>query len=152
MEKDWIEEISVKPGDHIIAILTEDDDLDLLPLYIADGLSKENVCSVIALANVADRVRAQLEDAGIDVDREEMERHFVVHDPRKLGEESGRFTVEMFVKRLQDFIQESKKSGISHIRNMSQMSWVTEITSEGDGVHLCARLDDVFKDQPISGF
>ena len=152
MEKDWIEELSVKPGDHIIAILTEEDDLDLLPPYVADGLSKENVCSVIALPNVADQVRARLEDAGIDVDREEIGRHIVVHDPRKLGEESGRFTVEVFVKRLQDFIQESKKSGISHIRNMSQMSWVTEITGEADGIHLCARLNDVFKDEPISGF
>lgn len=54
----------------------------------------------------------------------------------------------MFVKRLHDFIQESKKSGTSHIRNISQMSWVTEITSEADGVHLCARFNDVFKDHP----
>ncbi len=152
MKTNWAEELRIKPGDHIIAIITTEDDLALLPPYIVDGWHKGDLCSVVALPSVADRLRGRLRDAGIDVQQREQDNRLYIHDPRALGDRDGHFSVEAFVTRLQDFIEASEKSGVSHIRNMASMSWVKDIATELDGIHLCARLNDVFKDKPISGF
>ena len=122
MEKDWIEELEVRPGDHIIAIITTEDDLALLPPYIVDGWHRGDLCSVVALPKVADRLRGRLRDAGIDVRQREQDNRLCIHDPTALGDQNGHFSVHAFIARLQEFMEVSKKSGVSHIRNMASMS------------------------------
>ncbi len=84
MRDSWIKELGVGPGDHIIAILTDEDDLELLSPYIADGLRNDGLCSVIALPDMHDALRGELREAKIDVRKEEGAKHFVFHDSRSL--------------------------------------------------------------------
>lgn len=149
---EWINELSVQPGDHVLAVITDEEDISLLPPYAADGLAKGDACSVMARGHDTPRVREYLESAGVDVHKHESEQRLSFADPVQLGlDEDGTFDARRLVDKLIDLVAMLKKNGVRHLRSMGSMSWLPEAATPQDGIYLCAKINEIFHDGPISG-
>lgn len=135
-----------------MAVITDEEDISLLPPYAADGLQHGDVCNVMATGAEKPRVRAYLESAGLDVDKHECDQRLTFADPVALGlDDDGKFDARRLIDRLTGFVAELKKQGVGHLRSMGSMSWLPGTAAPEDGVYLCAKINEVFKDNPISG-
>ena len=148
----WIDELGVQPGDHVLAVITDEEDISLLPPYAADGLEKGDICNVMARKREQGRMRSFLSSSGLDVDHHESAHRLSFADPVELGlNEDGDFDARRLIDNLTGFVEGLKKNGVRHLRSMGSMSWLPGTAAPEDGVYLCAKINEVFKDNPISG-
>lgn len=152
MTPDWIRVLNVQPGDHVLAIITDEEDISLLPPYAQDGLEKNHLCSVMATEGDTPRVRKFIGDAGVDVEKYEEAEQLSFADPTTMGRrEDGSFDTEFFLQNLEGFVNSLADQGVEHLRSMGSMSWLPEAASAEDGIYMCARINEIFKGKPISG-
>lgn len=148
----WIEKLNIQPGDHIIAIVTHDEDLSILPRYALDGLARGDLCNVFEARHELPALRRYMCDHGVAVDEGERSGQLVFGDPREIGcNEAGEFKPQLLLGNLERFAGSLAEQGVRHLRSMGTTSWLTGIVSANDGVYLCARFNEIFKDTPISG-
>ncbi|MFT7624872.1 MAG: hypothetical protein ACI9WU_004063 [Myxococcota bacterium] len=150
---DWVDDLDVQPGDHIIAIITDEDDVKLLARYITAGLQKGEHCSVLASPHKVEPLKAGVCEHGIDADQAIADESMLFVDPRALGTgDDGEFDMDRFIDGVSAFIDQCEERGIKHVRNCGAMSWLNDVASPDDALYLEARLADVFEGRPMSGF
>lgn len=148
----WIDKLNVQPGDHIIAIATREEDISLIPPYASDGMAKGDICNVFAADHEIDELRQYMRRHGVSVDEGEQSGQLVFGDPREMGyNEAGEFDPQILLKNLEQFARSLSDQNVRHLRSMGNTSWLTGLVSGNDGIYMCARFNEIFKDTPISG-
>lgn len=147
----WVEKFDVKPGDHVIAVITNEDDAALVGAYVSHGVEKGNVCSIVASASKVDALKEGIRSVGADVDQAVKDEKLMFFDPGPMGEKDGKFDVDTFCQKVADFADNAGSQGIKHIQNTGVMSWLTDLSGTDDILYLEARLNEVFENRPISG-
>ena len=148
----WVAKLNVQPGDHILAIVTDEDYISLLPPYASDGMNKGDTCNVFARDHELETVRQYMRQEGVAVDEAERCGRLTFGDPQALGRnEAGEFDTQLLLDNLEQFAKSLKDRDIQHLRCMGSMSWLPGPHSAEDGIYLCARLNQIFRDRPVSG-
>ena len=148
----WVEKLNVQPGDHILAIVTNEEERALLPPYASDGFAKGNLCNVFGKRKEMDALRQYLRDFGIPVDERERSGRLTFGDTREMGRNAaGQFDRQLLERNLEHFAASLRDQNIHHLRCMGSMSWLIGTTCANDGIYLCARMNEIFKGRPVSG-
>ena len=149
----WVEELDVKPGDHIIAIVTSEEEATVIGPYVAHGLKHGNTCCIVASQTKVNLLKDGVSRAGVDVDRALQNESFLFVDPEQIAVREQRFDADLFIEQVIAFADAAAAKGVQHVQNCGAMSFLTELNVDPDEVlYLEARLNEVFKDRPISGF
>lgn len=147
-----LKKLNVQPGDHILAIVTDEDDLSLLPPYASDGIARGDTCSVFSTSEEMDAVRQCLRHNGIAVDQLAKTGQLLFSDPREIGRNAtGEFDAHVLLEKLELLTCSLVQQKIHHLRSMGSMSWLPGTASANDGIYICARINEIFRAKPISG-
>ena len=151
MPQTWIDELAVKPGDHILALVTDAADVALMPEYAKAGLESGDVCSVVADPAHTERLRSQLGEQGVEASELEQQQKLMFIDPLEMGSDDDGFDVDVMLARMEEFLDGAAAQGITHIRNIGSMTWLSDVATDEDGVYLCARINQLLHQRPMSG-
>lgn len=148
----WIEKLNIKPGDHVLAIVTDGDDISLLPPYASDAMAKGHHCSIFVANEKLDALRRYMRNHGVAVDEGERSGQVMFGDPREIGQnEAGEFDTRVLVQNMARFAETLDDRNIQHLRCIGSLSWLKGTATPNDGIYLCARLNEIFKGKPVSG-
>ena len=148
----WIEKLNIQPGDHIIAIVTDEEDYSLLPRYASEGIAKGDLCNVFGASHELPALRRYMRDHGVAVEESERSGQLTFGDPCEMGRnEAGEFNPQLLLQNLEQFASSLTDRGVRHLRSIGSTSWLTGMVGAKDGIYLCARFNEIFKDTPISG-
>ncbi len=148
----WINDLDIHPGDHTIAIVTNESQLSLLPGYNKYGLELGRTCSIVTTSEDRDDVRKELLGGGISVDEAEEAQKLMFIDPMEVGGTEDGWKMDTFFERLEAFVEDAASKGETHIQNSGSAHWLLDVGSPMDAIRFEARLNLVFERRPISGF
>ena len=145
----WLEQLDISPGDHVIAIVTDDCDLDLLPAYYGPALDESQPCIAVATPGIA----TELQDCFVGEQTAQSADTLSVLDPSQLGDEGGKFSVEKFLEEVGACIQEKVDAGAKFIRHAGVMRWLDEVeATDEDRIYLEAKVNQAIEGTCVSGF
>ena len=147
---EWLDELAITAGDHVIAIVSEDKDVDLLASYYSPAFEAGNPC--VAVASPA--AETELDHSLREADLEDRKNLLTVHNPSDLGcKEDGSFDVERFLAKGGDDIGRLIEAGAERIRHGGIMRWLDDVgVSDEDRIYLEARINQVIEGSCLSGF
>ncbi len=145
------DDLRVSPGDHIIAVLTEESDIEVAAQYISEGVSRADSCSVIALPEDHPALSHRIETLGVDLQARLDAGKFTLLDPEPIALENGRFNPERFLESVEETSRTLKSANQKHALNCGLMRWLSENASVEDILYFEARFNQVVEDSPISG-
>ncbi|MEM7235302.1 MAG: MEDS domain-containing protein [Planctomycetota bacterium] len=142
----WLDELEIEDGDHIIAIVTEGRDVDLLGPYYRPACDAGHPCVAVATPTIASELGERLGEAGLGEDAVEF------HNPLETGiGDDGRFDVERFLSRAGDLLAAHFDLGAKAIRHAGVMRWLNEArVDERDQIYLEARINEIVEGSPTS--
>lgn len=146
----WLDDLAIAAGDHVIAIVSEDRDVDLLTSYYSPALEAGDPCVAVASPETATEIAESLREAEL-VGKTDL---LTVHNPGQLGtREDGNFDVEQFLARGGEDIGRLIENGATRIRHGGIMRWLDDVgVSDEDRIYLEARINQVIEGSCMSGF
>ncbi len=149
MPKAWLEQLDIKPGDHVIAIITNEDEAELLAQFMAQSVEHGAPCSVIAASDKLPTLRDAASREGVDVADAEGSAKLQFVDPIPVGMKGDRFDIELFLQRMSEALEKAREDGVEH---SGSMDWLAQVTDDmDDAVVLEARLNELYQAHPVSG-
>ena len=89
---------------------------------------------------------------GVAVDEGERTGQLVFGDPQAMAlNEAGEFDVHVLLHNLEQLARSLDDRNVRHLRSMGTTSWLTGIADGNEGIYLCARVNELYKNTPISG-
>ncbi len=152
MDKITPDALNIAPGDHVLAIVTGEEDARLIGEYVAECVRQEEPCSVIASSDKLGTFESTVAQGGVDIDDARRRNQLSFVDPVSVGQQDGRFDMEAFVERMRGAFADAASGGVEHMHNCGAMGWLHEVTDDmDDAVYLEAHLDQLYEGQPLSG-
>ena len=145
----WLDQLSIGGGDHIIAIVTEGEEADLLPPYLGRGLAAGDPCVTVACAPQAEDLKKSFERAGNTRQLESIE----IHDPLEFGRVDGVFEPQTFLERTGQRMAELEAAGAKRIWHSGLMRWLGNVGASADDILLLeASINLAVEGSICSGF
>ena len=147
----WMKELKVDPGDHIVALISNDqNDLDLLSCYLTEGLDHGHAGQVVASPRDHERARRHLLNHDIPCDDLEKDQNLSWIDPTQVVNEAGHFDESHFLKAFQNLVDQARASGAT-IFNAGLMAWCDELGMSRDAIiELEAKVNHILPASPVA--
>jgi len=152
MNETLLDALEIEPGDHVLAIVTGEDEARLIGEYVAACMKREESCSVIASSDKLGMLESTVAREGVDVDEARGRDKLAFVDPVSVGQQDGKFDMQAFIERMRGVFADVAAGGVEHAHNCGSMGWLHEVTDDmDDAVYLEAHLDEMYEGQPLSG-
>lgn len=140
-------------GDHLCVFYrSEEDLLEVLTPYIAEGLLKGERCFCAQKAEVLKRLSYDLRFLGIDPDNEIKRGALELHTEEDTYLPNKRFEPQVMMDMLTRSIRESSERGFTAFRTAGEMSWAVRGRNECDNiVDYEAMVDQCYPGKPAIG-
>ena len=119
--------IKFTDGTHMVGIYTvEDNILEAVVPFFADGLRKEERCFYAASPETIGRVREALNREGIHVDEANEKGQLLLLADKEPLLQDGKFDATFLVELYRTDIAQALQDGWKHVRATAEMSWLIE--------------------------
>lgn len=119
--------IGYQQGDHVCTLYsTPEEQLTAAVEYIRGGLARGERCLYITVERTVAEFRAALEEAGIDVKREEARGALVLLTKEQGHLKDGTFDPDRMISMLGDAVRDALAAGFTGLRAAGDMSWVVD--------------------------
>lgn len=118
--------LSYKEGDHVCTLYSSrEEQFEAAVEYIRGGLSRGERCLYVCCEHSCDELRAALQDAGIDVQAEEMRGALMLLTKHQGHLSGGSFDPDRMIEMLHDAVKSALVDGFTGLCAAGDMTWIS---------------------------